>query len=106
MNYVKIIVTSNYANLRLFVKENETYKALELIRSIHDNAKAEQHDYSPYRGHYKRPANNLLVEMRRVRIDIQRKRWNKLDLRNKLNELCNRSFNMLNSKLKQYSQAA
>lgn len=104
MNYVKIIVKSNYVDLRLFIKENETFKVLELIRSIHGHTKAGAHDYSPYRGHYQRPPNNLHVSLRKVRIDNKRARAtgaNKI-----LNDICARSIDSLQTKFTQYSNAA
>lgn len=99
MNYVKIIVKSNYCDLRLFIKERETLKALDLIRDIHNNSGAGCMDYTPYRGHYKKPENELRVSMRKVRIE-------KKFLSKTLNAISERSFNSLETKLNQYLKAA
>ena len=99
MNYVKIIVKSNYVELRLFIKESKTLQALELIREIHGHTKAGTLDYSPHRGNYRRPENELYVTLRKVRIE-------KKGISRTLNQLNDESFIRLQSKLKQYAIAA
>ena len=110
MNFIKVKAKSNYIDLSLFVKEADSYNILQLIREIHCYTKPGALDYSPYRGSYQKPANDLCVTIRRVRIANNKARI-KLGVRynytgQRIAEICANSFDKVNYFLSQYKKAA
>jgi len=59
-NFVKVIVTGTHVNTRLFIKETEVYKTLQVISDIH--------------GNFSKGEASLSVDMRKVRIDSPKAR--------------------------------
>lgn len=92
MNFIKIIVTADVMNVRLFVKEKDCY---QVLRCIHD-----AHLALPYSD-----PNKLCVNMRRVRIEDARARKNTFT-GNRLAQLCENSMSALNRLKLAYKQVA
>ena len=85
MNFIKIIASNEFINVRLFVKEKDCYIVLQSIRELHMNMPATD-------------TNQLQVNMRRVRIADDKARAKKYPCDhagNKLAEVVGRSFEQL-----------